>query len=97
MVHDVGREAGRPYTIWSRDGKEIFYRSGPRLLAISVEASPSFSAGKAKVLFEGRYAEAAPGIANYDISPDGRRFLMVEGGSAPAPSSSCSSRTGPRS
>jgi hypothetical protein len=40
--------------------------------------------GKAKVLFEGSYAEGVPGIANYDVSPDGRRFLMVEGGDIPA-------------
>lgn len=64
---------------WNPDGKEIFYRSGPRLLALPVTTSPSFKAGKARVLFEGRYAEGPPGIANYDVSPDGRRFLMVEG------------------
>ena len=64
---------------WSRDGKEIFFRSGRQLLAVPVEAGATFSAGKARVLFEGDYVLGPPGIANYDVSPDGGRFLMVEG------------------
>ena len=57
--------------VWRRDGKEIYYREGLRIMAVEVSAKaspPEFSTAKA--LFElaasnlhGRY---------YDIAPDGR-------------------------
>jgi Tol biopolymer transport system component len=60
---------------WSRDGKEIFYRSSGRLLAAAVSANGQhFEVGEAKTLF----ALPRAGRRNsYDVSPDGRRFLAV--------------------
>ena len=34
--------------------------------------------GQPQVLFEGRYAVIVQGVANYDVSADGQRFLMIE-------------------
>ena len=48
-------------------------------MAVDVEAHPTFSAGKPKLLFEGLYELSATAAArNYDVSPDGQRFLMVK-------------------
>ena len=55
---------------WSRDGRELFFRSGDRMMAVTIEPAATFTAGSPRVLFEGRYA---PG---YDVAADGR-FLMV--------------------
>ena len=65
--------------VWARDGKEIFFRSGDRMMAVDVETKPSLRFSKPKVLFEGRYAGAAGwwGYANYDVTPDGQRFVMI--------------------
>ncbi len=82
-----GEEGGRE-PVWSPDGTELFYRSEDRMMAVSVETEPTFSAGKPEVLFEGSYlsSESDPEFQYYDISPDGQRFLMIkaeEGSTAP--------------
>jgi eukaryotic-like serine/threonine-protein kinase len=69
----ISNEGGRE-PLWSRNG-ELFYRMGDKMMAVDVKTSPMFSAGKPKVLFEGRYQDG--GHANYDVTPDGQRFLMV--------------------
>ena len=63
--------------LWSRDGRELFYRSGDALLAVSIETDPTFIAGNAEVVFERQYANPQGG-RTYDISPDGERFLMIK-------------------
>jgi len=62
---------------WARDG-EIFYRSGGKMMAVQTTFKPSFSAGRPELLFEGRYVPTLATMANYDVAPDGKRFLMVK-------------------
>lgn len=72
---DIGTEP-----LWNRNGRELFYRSGNKMMAVQVETQPSFSASKPTMLFEREYAASqfpATGIA-YDVSSDGQRFLMVK-------------------
>ena len=81
------QEGGEP--VWSRDGTELFYRSGNKMMVVTVETEPTFRVGKPEELFEGSYTVSAinPGLLQYyDISPDGQRFLMIEdeGNSGPA-------------
>lgn len=64
--------------VWSRDGKELFFRHGRDLLAVTVQTTPSFSTGRSQVVFSGDYA-FGPLLANYDVAPDGKRFLMMKG------------------
>jgi Tol biopolymer transport system component len=72
--------------VWSRNGRELFYRSGDKMMAVEIDARSSFSAGKPKSLFQGRYLPATAQNVNYDVSPDGRRFLMIKpGGEEQAP------------
>ena len=65
---------------WSRNGRELFFRSGSKMMAVEVTAQPTFSAGKPKVLFEGQYLAVTPGLTGtaFDVSSDGQRFLMVK-------------------
>jgi eukaryotic-like serine/threonine-protein kinase len=66
--------------VWARNGRELFYRNGDKMMSAAIEARPMLSAAKPELLFEGHYE---PGIfpfePNYDVSPDGKRFLMVKG------------------
>ena len=64
--------------VWARSGSELFYRSGEKMIAASVVLKPDFSVQQRRVLFEGRYILARRLHANYDVSPDGQRFLMVK-------------------
>jgi Tol biopolymer transport system component/predicted Ser/Thr protein kinase len=63
---------------WNRNGRELFYRSGGKMMAVDIATQPGFAAGKPRVLFEGRYNPAAGATSNYDVSPDGQRFLMIK-------------------
>ena len=56
----------------------MFYRSGDKMMAVEIATRPSFSAGKPRVLFEGQYVPTPATIPNYDVSPDGQRFLMLK-------------------
>jgi serine/threonine-protein kinase len=62
---------------WNPNGRELFYRSGEKMMSVDIATQPSFSAGKPRVLFEGRYSPAPGTTPNYDVSPDGQRFLMI--------------------
>ena len=61
--------------------RELFYRSldGHQVMAVPVTTTPRFSVGKPTRLFEGRFRAQFSAAANYDVSPDGQRFLMVTG------------------
>jgi serine/threonine-protein kinase len=65
--------------VWARNGRELFYRDGDKMMATAVETRPVFAAAKPKVLFEGHYETGVfPFESDYDVSPDGQRFLMIK-------------------
>jgi Tol biopolymer transport system component/tRNA A-37 threonylcarbamoyl transferase component Bud32 len=71
--------------LWSRNGRELFYRSGDKMMAVEIDTRSSFSAGKPKSLFQGRYLPAPAQTANYDVAPDGRFLMIKPGGEEQAP------------
>jgi Tol biopolymer transport system component/predicted Ser/Thr protein kinase len=64
--------------VWNPNGRELFYRSGDKMMAVEISTQPGFAAGKPRMLFEGRYELASVQVSNYDVSPDGQRFLMIK-------------------
>ena len=76
--YQISSEGGSEPT-WNPNGKELFYRSGNKMMTVQVATRPGFSTGQARMLFEGQYVTGgAPdaGSAAYCVSPDGQRFLM---------------------
>ena len=69
---------GATEAIWNPNGRELFYRSGDKMMAVDVTTQPSFTAGKPKMLFQGRYVPTPRSFPNYDIAPDDQRFLMLK-------------------
>jgi eukaryotic-like serine/threonine-protein kinase len=67
--------------VWSPDGRELFYRDfNGAMFAVPVKLSPSFEAGPARKLFENvAYRGAGAGLSDryYDVTRDGRRFVMI--------------------
>ena len=57
--------------VWSPDGRELFYRNGRAMMAVSIETEPSFSASRPELLFTGPYLSDVenPGTIkdHYDI------------------------------
>jgi serine/threonine-protein kinase len=70
--------------VWDPAGRELFYRSGNKMMAVTVESEPLLSFGRPRLLFE------SPAYHNhlktYDVTANGGGFVMIEGGrSLPPP------------
>ena len=65
--------------VWARDGGMLFYRSGDDLLAATFDSGTGHLGAPDEVL-RGRadLLRTPQGSPNYDVSPDGERFLMVQ-------------------
>jgi WD40-like Beta Propeller Repeat len=68
--------------VWRASGKELFYRRRGVLQVVHVDATASeLKVGASVRVFVDPFridTGGANGIANYDISPDGKRFVMIE-------------------
>jgi dipeptidyl aminopeptidase/acylaminoacyl peptidase len=70
--------AGGHDPVWSRDGRELFYQEGPKLMAAAVLAREPIRFQTPQMLFEGGFVQWEPNTPRtFDVSADGR-FLMVE-------------------
>ena len=69
---------------WAHSGRELFYRNGAKMMVIDLAAGAVFTAGKPRLLFEGQFkTTAGTGAgAEYDVTPDGQKFLMIQESSA---------------
>jgi serine/threonine protein kinase/Tol biopolymer transport system component len=68
---------GGTQPVWSRNGKEIFYRVGNKMMVVDVAAGVDITLSQPRMLFEQRYVFQNISLANYDVSPDGQRFVMI--------------------
>ena len=58
--------SGGDSPLWSRDGRELLYRSGDAVMAVSVKTEPTFSLETPKTLFRGTYVSSDLS-SNYDL------------------------------
>jgi serine/threonine-protein kinase len=70
--------------VWARQGGELFYRSGVKMMVVDTVASDVFHVSAPRTLFEGKY-NSTGFLRNHDVSADGQRFLMVKSGGASPP------------
>jgi serine/threonine-protein kinase len=71
--------SGGAEPVWARDGRELFYREGNTMMAVRFTGSGAdLKVGRPQALFDGQFARGSIDAANYDVSPDGQRFLMVQ-------------------
>jgi serine/threonine protein kinase len=95
---DTGRykvsTGGGDSPLWSQDGREIYYHSGDAIMAVPVRTVPTFSLETPRVLFRGFYGFPQAtllgqmnvlSMKSWDITPDGKRFLMIREAGAGAP------------
>jgi eukaryotic-like serine/threonine-protein kinase len=69
---------GGTQPLWSRNGKEIFYRVGNRMMVVDLSAGVDLTLSQPRQLFEQRYVFQNVSVANYDVSSDGQRFVMIK-------------------
>jgi len=80
MSIDGGTDAA-----WAGRTGELFFRNGDKMMVVAVTLQPRFNAGKPRLLWTGHYSHGMstscgpPGTtsSNYDVTPDGQRFLMI--------------------
>ena len=65
--------------VWAPNGRELFYRDvSNAVIAVPVETNrATWQAGSPTKLLDSKYA-APTDMFNYDVSPDGQRFLMFK-------------------
>jgi Tol biopolymer transport system component len=71
--------SGGTSPVWSPGGRGLFFRSGQALLAVNVSPGDTLRPSVPRVLFQGAFEEFGDmyNSCNYDVSPDGHRFLMI--------------------
>jgi eukaryotic-like serine/threonine-protein kinase len=73
--------SGATEPMWSRDGRELFYRADidghVRLVVATIERTPVLRVASRQTLFGLDEYDAAQPHANYDVSPDGKSFAMI--------------------
>jgi len=68
---------GGQQPLWARSGRELFFvDASRRIIAVPIQTGPSFTAGNATVAVAALSVATGPGRA-YDVSPDGKRFLVI--------------------
>jgi TolB protein len=68
--------AGGTEPVWAPGGRELFYRSGAELMSVSIDAATA-RAGAARTILSGSFVSGSVEYANYDVTPDGLRFVMI--------------------
>jgi Tol biopolymer transport system component len=67
--------------MWSRDGRELFYRAGSSgaavLMTATIQAKPVLAVTARRSLFSVGDIMTSTPHSDYDVSPDGRTFVMV--------------------
>jgi hypothetical protein len=67
--------------LWSPDGRELFYRKDGEVIRVPIAIKPTFKAGRPETLFRGDFVQSRANDGHtWDISPDGKRFLMMKWG-----------------
>jgi len=69
---------GGTQPLWSRDGRELFYRRGDTVMTVTVNATTVFASTRPRELFTNASLAFRANILDYDVFPDGQRFVMVE-------------------
>jgi Tol biopolymer transport system component len=84
-VYQVSTQGGlEPH--WTRDGKELFYRSPAQrdMMAVNVdESGVAVSLGKPRTLFH--LENISQLLSSFDVTSDGRRLLIVTSNQPPGP------------
>jgi len=79
----VSQNGGRE-PVWARDGRELYYLEGNKMIALAVKPGQEFSFGARTELFDQPYFHGFAGgntggldsVRSYDVAKDGR-FIMI--------------------
>jgi serine/threonine protein kinase len=61
---------------WVRNGREIVYRNGTKMMSAAVQIQPKFGAAKPVELFDRKF-DRGGSVGGFDVTPDGQTFVMT--------------------
>ena len=75
----ISTEGGR-WPVWARNGRELFYLNGSKIMSVGVTSQPGFTASTPRVLADVPLQTSSFYGANgeFDVSPDGENFLFIK-------------------
>jgi WD40 repeat protein len=62
---------------WAHSGRELFYKSGNRFMAVPVTPGPTPVLGSPQALFSVGQYRSARNRPEYDVAPDDQHFVMI--------------------
>jgi serine/threonine-protein kinase len=74
-TYRISRDGGHK-ALWNPASPEILYRDGSQIFSVRVTFEPEFRAEVPRLLFAGAFP-GVPGM-DFDITPDGQQFVMLE-------------------
>jgi Tol biopolymer transport system component len=75
--HQVSTDGGVE-PLWSRDGRELFFQEGVRLMGARTGLGATFSSSAPQLVHEGRFRKAQNDMTSWSVTPDGSRFLRIQ-------------------
>src|SRR5205823_5255784 len=75
---------GGGHPLWSPDEKELYFDNSGRMFSVAIRTAPTFSAGDPVALPVSGFLQGQGNVRRqYDMTPDGKQFIMMF--DAPAP------------
>ncbi|MGE5732241.1 MAG: protein kinase domain-containing protein, partial [Gemmatimonas sp.] len=65
--------------VWAPDGRRLYYRSNGHFVVASIATTPKFRVTSTANFMDDNYRPFGAPHANYDVSPDGKKLLVVKG------------------
>jgi Tol biopolymer transport system component len=77
-------KTGGGHPLWSPDGQQLYFDNSGRLFSVAIRTAPTFSSGVPVSLPIGGFIQGAGNYRRqYDMTPDGKQFVMLFAPSAP--------------
>ena len=76
--HRISTDGGAE-PVWARSGRELFFRSGNRMMVVDVATTRTFGASRPRLLISAPFGRSQYGYS-YDVSADDQSFVFVNAG-----------------
>jgi serine/threonine-protein kinase len=72
--------------LFARNAPMLFYRRGEEMMSVEIAAGPPIQVGTERRVFERGYNRSEGFWPNFDVTPDGRRLILIRGAAQDVPS-----------
>jgi Tol biopolymer transport system component len=73
----ISKEGGAE-PMWGKESWELFYRNVAKVMVVKITPGTPIGIGQPQLLFEKKFERSPGSRANFDVTPNGQRLLMVQ-------------------